>query len=301
VRNLLVLALVGFAAQLVDGSLGMGYGVTSSTLLLFVGLTPAAASASVHLAEMGTTLASGVAHWRLQNVDWRLVARIGVPGAIGAFAGATFLSGLSSEAARPLMAFILGSLGMYILLRFAFWPPGVAHARRSPHGKRFLVPLGLIGGFVDATGGGGWGPVSTTSLLSAGKTAPRTVIGSVGASEFLVASAASVGFLLALSKQGFDTRAVLVLLAGGLVAAPLAAWLVTRMPPRVMGVAVGGLVMMTNVREISRAANLDDAGSTILFTLLSVLWLGLTAGTAYKHRREVRAARALRKEPEWQI
>lgn len=300
-RNLLLLGLVGFAAQLVDGALGMGYGVTSSSLLLFVGLTPAAASASVHLAEMGTTLACGVAHWRLRNVDWLLVGRIGVPGAVGAFAGATFLAGLSSAAARPLMAAILGVLGMYILLRYAFWPPRIAEARRSPHRARFLVPLGLVGGFVDATGGGGWGPVSTTSLLSAGKTAPRTVIGSVDTSEFLVSSAASVGFLLALSTSGFDPTVVLVLLAGGLVAAPLAAWLVTRMPPRVMGVAVGGLVLMTNVREITLAAGLAPAGATVLYTLLTVVWLGLTAGTAYRHRIEVQASRLTTKEPEWQI
>ena len=299
--RLLLLALAGFAAQLIDGALGMGYGVTSSSLLLLVGLTPAAASASVHLAEMGTTLASGVAHWRLKNVDWRLVGRIGVPGAVGAFAGATFLSGLSTAAAGPLMAVILTVLGMYILLRFAFWPPRVAHARTSPHRARFLVPLGLVGGFVDATGGGGWGPVSTTSLLSAGKTAPRTVIGSVDTSEFLVCTAASLGFLLALSQQGFDTTAVLTLLAGGLVAAPLAAWLVTRFPPRVMGVAVGGLVIMTNIRAIFTAAGLDEAGATAWFTLIAVVWLGLTAGTAYRHHREASAARTARKEPEWSI
>lgn len=157
-RQLLVIALVGFAAQLVDGALGMGYGATSSSFLLVAGLTPVLASATVHLAEVGTNVASGVSHWRLGNVDWRLVGRIGVPGAIGAVLGATVLAQLSTEAARPLMALILGGLGMYIMLRYIFRPPQVADARRSPHGKRFLVPLGLVGGFVDATGGGGWGP-----------------------------------------------------------------------------------------------------------------------------------------------
>ncbi|HMR23667.1 MAG TPA: sulfite exporter TauE/SafE family protein, partial [Micropruina sp.] len=181
-QRLLLLGLVGLAAQIVDGALGMGYGVTSTSLLLLAGLSPALASASVHLAEMGTNIASGVSHWRLGNVDWSLVWKLGVPGAVGAFAGATFLSQLSTDWAKPGMAIILALLGLYILLRFAFRAPRVAHARKSPHRARFLVPLGLAGGFVDATGGGGWGPVSTTSLLSAGKTAPRTVIGSVDTS-----------------------------------------------------------------------------------------------------------------------
>src|SRR3954451_9509620 len=117
-RKLLVLAVVGLFAQLVDGSLGMGYGVTSSTLLVLAGLTPAAASASVHFSELGTNLASGVSHWRLKNVDWRVVARIAGPGAVGAFLGATVLSHLSTEAAAPVMAAILAGLGIYIIVRF---------------------------------------------------------------------------------------------------------------------------------------------------------------------------------------
>ena len=117
-RRLLVFALVGLAAQLVDGALGMGYGVTSTTLLLLAGLTPAAASASVHFSELGTNIASGLSHWRLQNVDWRVVARIAVPGAVGAFLGATVLSSLSTEAAVPIMSAILIVLGIYILARF---------------------------------------------------------------------------------------------------------------------------------------------------------------------------------------
>src|SRR5918998_1259879 len=117
-RTLILLALAGFGAQLMDGALGMGYGVTSTTLLLIVGLSPAAASASVHLAEVGTTLVSGLSHWRFGNVDWRAVLKIGIPGAIGAFAGATFLSGLSTETAAPLMSIILLVLGLYILVRF---------------------------------------------------------------------------------------------------------------------------------------------------------------------------------------
>jgi uncharacterized membrane protein YfcA len=301
--QLLVLALVGLAAQLVDGSLGMGYGVTSSSMLLFVGLSPAAASASVHLAEMGTNIASGVSHWRLGNVDWKLVWKIGVPGAVGAFAGATVLSNLSTEAAKPVMSVILGVLGMYILLRYAFKPPEVSRARKSPHRARFLVPLGLLGGFVDATGGGGWGPVSTTSLLSAGKTAPRTVIGSVDTSEFLVSTAASVGFLASLGMLGIEWGVVIALLLGGLIAAPAAAWLVTKMPARVMGVAVGGLIIMTNVRTLFAAANLTGDQATVAFTLIAAIWLGFTAFTAHRHNQAQREkiAEETAQATEWSI
>lgn len=302
-ERLLLLAVVGLAAQLVDGALGMGYGVTSSSLLLFVGLSPAIASASVHLAEMGTNVASGLSHWKLGNVDWRLVWKLGVPGAIGAFAGATFLSTLSTEAAKPLMSVILGVLGMYILLRYAFKPPRVARARVSPHRARFLIPLGLLGGFVDATGGGGWGPVSTTSLLSAGKTAPRTVIGSVDTSEFLVSTAASVGFLASLGALGIDWAIVAALLLGGLIAAPVAAWLVTKMPARVMGVAVGGLIIMTNVRTLFAAANLSAEQATVTFTLIAAVWLGFTAYTAFQHNRaeKARVAEQIARDTEWSI
>lgn len=302
-ERLILLAVVGLAAQFVDGALGMGYGVTSSSLLLFVGLTPAMASASVHLAEMGTNLASGVSHWRLGNVDWSLVWKMGVPGAVGAFAGATVLSQLSTEAARPLMSMILGVLGMYILLRYAFKPPRVSSVRRSPHRARFLIPLGVVGGFVDATGGGGWGPVSTTSLLSAGKTAPRTVIGSVDTSEFLVSTAASVGFIAGLGALGIEWPIVGALLLGGLIAAPIAAWLVTKMPARVMGVAVGGLIIMTNVRTLFEAASLSAEQATVLFTLIASVWLAFTAFAAFQHNRatKAKAAEDLARETEWSI
>ena len=302
-QRLLLLAVVGFAAQLVDGSLGMGFGVTSTSLLLIAGLSPAMASASVHLAELGTNVASGLSHWKLGNVDWRLVARLGVPGAIGAFAGATFLSQISTALAKPVMAAILGALGMYILLRYALKPPAVAQARRSPHTAKFLVPLGLAGGFVDATGGGGWGPVSTTSLLSAGKTAPRTVIGSVDTSEFLVSFAASLGFVLNLGLLGIEWGIVLALLAGGLVAAPIAAWLVSRIPAQVMGVAVGGIIIMTNLKTLFDASQLTSEQVTVGFTLFAAVWVAMTAWTAWRHEKRRRAELAAREaaETEWSI
>lgn len=302
-RQLVLLALVGFAAQLVDGSLGMGFGVTSTSLLLIVGLSPAMASASVHLAELGTNLVSGFSHWKLGNVDWRLVARLGVPGALGAFAGATFLSQISTNLAKPVMAAILGALGMYILLRYAFRPPAVAHARKSPHTAKFLIPLGLTGGFIDATGGGGWGPVSTTSLLSAGKTAPRTVIGSVDTSEFMVSFAASLGFIINLGLLGIDWRIVVALLLGGLVAAPIAAWLVSRIPAQIMGVAVGGIIIMTNLKTLFDASQLSSEQITVGFTVFAAAWVAMTAWTAWRYERRRRAERAAKEaaEMEWSI
>ncbi|MDY6811259.1 MAG: sulfite exporter TauE/SafE family protein, partial [Actinomycetota bacterium] len=202
-RTIVLIGLVGLAAQLVDGSLGMAYGVTTTTLLLAIGANPAAASATVHLAEIGTTLVSGVSHWRFGNVDWKVVRRIALPGAIGAFLGATVLSNLSTEAAAPLMAVILLLLGLYILARFTFQGIPREHLGK-PLRKRFLSPLGLVAGFVDATGGGGWGPVGTPAILASGRLEPRKVIGSIDTSEFIIAVAASLGFLVSLGSQGIN-------------------------------------------------------------------------------------------------
>ena len=246
-RKLVLLALVGLAAQLVDGSLGMGYGMTSSSLLLLAGLSPALASASVHLAEIGTTLASGASHWRLGNTDPRLVVRLGLPGAVGAFGGATVLSHLSTRAATPVTASLLILLGTYVLGRFALRPPRGSGSRRSPHGRRLLVPLGVVGGFVDATGGGGWGPVVTTTLLTGGRTAPRTVVGSVGASEFLVTVAASAGFLTGLGTAGISLGIVLTLL-------------------------VGGLILTTNLRVLLSWAEASAQTGVVLYGVLGVIW-----------------------------
>src|SRR5690242_17047030 len=167
-RSLLIFALVGLGAQIVDGALGMAFGVTATTLLVLSSVGAAQASAAVHLAEVGTTLASGLSHWRFKNIDWPLVAKLGAPGAVGAFLGATVLSSLSTEHAAPLMAAILVAIGVYVLLRFSLRTPIAVDGRGTRHGVRFLAPLGLFGGFIDASGGGGWGPVTTSTLLSRG-------------------------------------------------------------------------------------------------------------------------------------
>ena len=282
-KTLVLLALAGLGAQLVDGSLGMAYGVTSTTLLLAIGTNPAAASATIHLAEIGTTLASGLSHWKFGNVDWKVVAKVGVPGAVGAFAGATVLSSLSTEVAAPVMSLILLALGAYLLVRFTL--RGIDRRNLGkPVRKRFLSPLGLVAGFVDATGGGGWGPVGTPALLASGRMEPRKVIGSIDTSEFLVALAASLGFLLALGSQGIDFAWVAALLIGGLVAAPIAAWLVRHVPPRLLGSLVGGIIVLTNTRTLLRS-DWIDASDPVRYAVYAVIYAVWAAAVVHSYRQ----------------
>ncbi|GIF66560.1 UPF0721 transmembrane protein [Asanoa ishikariensis] len=292
-RKLVLLALVGLGAQLVDGSLGMAYGVTSTTLLLAIGTNPAAASATVHLAEIGTTLVSGASHWRFGNVDWKVVAKIGIPGAVGAFAGATFLSNLSTETAAPVMSLILLALGLYILTRFTI--SGLPKGNLGkPLRKRFLTPLGLVAGFVDSTGGGGWGPVGTPAILASGRLEPRKTIGSIDTSEFLVAIAASIGFIIGIGSEQINFAWVGALLAGGVIAAPIAAWLVRHVPPRVLGSAVGGVIILTNVRTLLRS-DWIDASDGVRYSVYAVIWVAWAAAVTYSvraYRAENRAAAA---------
>ncbi|MCI3925379.1 sulfite exporter TauE/SafE family protein [Paenibacillus sp. TRM 82003] len=267
----------------------MAYGVTSTTLLLVVGASPAAASATVHLAEIGTTLASGAAHWRFGNVDWRVVVRVGVPGAVGAFLGATVLSSLPTAVAAPVISAVLLLLGVYVLLRSAV----ARFDERSLHRplrRRFLAPLGLFAGFVDATGGGGWGPVGTPALLASGRLEARKVIGSVDTSEFLVAVAASAGFLVGLGSQGIAWTWVLALLLGGLIAAPIAAWLVRFAPPHVLGSAVGAVIVLTNSRTLLRSESIGapDAVRWAVYALVLAAGALAVAHSVRRHRRTTR-------------
>jgi uncharacterized membrane protein YfcA len=269
-KTLITFVLVGFGAQLVDGTLGMAYGVTSTTLLLAAGYAPAAASAAVHLAEIGTTLASGASHWKFGNVDWPIVLKIGVPGAVGAFAGATFLSSLSTESAAPWMAGILFLLGAYLLLRFSTKLPTLR--LDAPPKKRLLTPLGLFAGFVDATGGGGWGPVATPTLIGSGRMIPRKVIGTVDTSEFLVAVAASLGFIIGIGGEAIKFTTVAGLLIGGVIAAPIAAYLVRHIPGRMLGSLVGGIIIITNARTLMGSFGIDGAPRAAIYVSLFVLW-----------------------------
>src|ERR687891_1045004 len=273
-RSLVVLAIVGFVAQLVDGSLGMAYGVTSTTLLVGVaGLTPAIASTAVHLGEMGTTAASGVSHWRFGNVDWSKITWLAIPGAIGAFVGATVLVRfIDAAVAEPFVAIFLFLLGAYVLARFAF-NRTTQVVQNLPIPRAFLAPLGLIAGFLDAVGGGGWGPISTPTLLSSGRMEPRKVVGTVDTSEFIVALAASIGFLISLSFAEVPWGVVGALLAGGLIAAPIAAWIVRHLNARVLGTAVGGFILLVNANTFLEAVGFDPSLNVIVYAAILVVWL----------------------------
>ena len=282
------MAIVGLAAQLVDGSLGMAYGVTSQSLLLALGLAPALASASVHLSEVGTTLASGASHWRFGNVEWAKVGWLAVPGGVGAFLGAVVLSSvISAGAAEPIVAVFLFCLGVYILSRFAFRRREKPVVER-PISRGFLGPLGFIAGFLDAAGGGGWGPIATPTLLSSRRMEPRKVVGTVDTSEFVVALSASIGFLLALSFANVPWRVVGALLVGGLVAAPVAAWIVRVLPARILGTAVAGVILITNMKTFLEAIGVSGGLAVVIYILIVAIWLVALGHSLIVNRQEKR-------------
>jgi len=275
VRNLLVLAFVGFLAQLIDGALGMGYGVTSSSMLLALGVAPAVASASVHAGEVVTTLIAGLAHWRFGNVNRRMVWLLGLPGAAGAFVGAVLLASMPVRAARIGVAGFLFALGVVVLLRFL---RGGRQPRLvgRPLPVALLAPLGFVAGLLDATGGGGWGPVTTSTLVARQPAEARRVIGSVDASEFLVAVSATAGFVLALGWQGISWLWVGAIVLGGAVAAPLAAWLVRRLPLDILGVTVGAMILVYNARTLLTELGVAVPAGVVLVVLVvpaAAAWL----------------------------
>jgi uncharacterized membrane protein YfcA len=273
VRNLVVLGIVGLVAQLVDGALGMAYGVTSTTLLLAVGLTPALASTVVHISETGTTLASGISHWRFGNVDWSKVLWLAIPGAIGAVLGTYVLSSvLDAAVAEPIVAIFLFLLGGYVLFRFAFNRTANV-VNNLPIPRTFLSPLGLVAGFLDAVGGGGWGPISTPTLLSSGRMEPRKVVGTVDTSEFIVAFSASIGFFVFLSYAGVPWGVVGALLIGGLIAAPIAAWVVRHLNARVLGTAVGGFILLVNAKTFLEAVGFNPELNIIVYVAILAIWI----------------------------
>ena len=244
VVELLPFVLIGFAAQLVDGALGMAFGVISNTMLLSMGVTPQSASASVHLAESFTTGVSGISHTLHRNVDWWLFVRIVVPGVIGGVTGAYLLTQISADAARPLVLAYLVAIGLYLLWR------GVMH-RHVERRPKVIAPLGLAGGFLDAAGGGGWGPIVTSNLLIQGAT-PRKVIGTVNTAEFFLTVTISATFILALGWEAF-TLQVVGLLIGGIAAAPLGGYIAKKVPADGLLIMVGIVLTLTSAYGIWRA------------------------------------------------
>ena len=285
-----VFMLVGGVAQFVDGLLGMGFGITSATLLTLLGYSAVAASAGTHAAKVGTTLVSGTAHWREGNVDLRVVIAIGVPGALGAFLGAVVLTNVAIEGARLWMAIVLALLGLTIIARFGF---GRSLLPQIKARTRHLWPIGLVGGFVDATGGGGWGPVATPSLFTVTKHEPHRIVGTVSASEFLVAVSASLGFVVGAAHSQDEAAqipwlAVLGLVAGGIITAPIAARLVHRAPKAAMGVLIGTMVVVSNTGVIMKLYGAPGA----LAGLLVAVEVALGAWIAVRAHRAERAAAA---------
>ncbi|WKZ36748.1 MAG: sulfite exporter TauE/SafE family protein [Anaerolineales bacterium] len=243
--SILLYVLVGFIAQLIDGALGMAYGVSSNTFLLSLGIPPAAASASVHMSEVVTTGVSGLAHRKLGNVDWKLVKRLLIPGVIGGVAGAYVLTSIDGDVIKPyISAYLLIMGGVIVYKAFTIVP---RHKPDGYHGPRISL-LGLFGGFCDAIGGGGWGPVVTSTLVARGKN-PRMTIGSVNFSEFFVTLGQSILFVLTLSL-GQYWQIIVGLLIGGAVAAPIAAKLTQKLPLKVLMIFVGVLIIGLSIRTL---------------------------------------------------
>lgn len=240
-REFLTFVVVGFVAQIVDGALGMAYGVTATSFLMSTGVAPPLASAGVHLAEVFTTAFSGASHWRFGSVDFKLFRRLAIPGAVGAMAGAWLVGTVEVSFLKPIIALYLLVMGLVIVRK--------ALRKTPPNGEppKRVHWLALFGGFVDASGGGGWGPIVTSTLLGRGH-APRTTIGTVNASEFVVALAASGVFTAFLHVASWPL--VLGLIGGGALAAPLGAYLCTRIHVRAAMVVVGVLVVGLSVRTL---------------------------------------------------
>jgi uncharacterized membrane protein YfcA len=239
----LLFVAVGFVAQMVDGAIGMAYGLIATSVLISFGTSPAMASASIHAAEVFTTGASGYAHWRVGNVDRRLVLRLAVPGVLGGIAGAIFASQMPGHVIRPLVSLYLAAMGGVILWR-------ALRPRREAPPPRRVLPLGLAGGFLDAAGGGGWGPLVASTLIGRGKV-PRIAIGSTNAAEFFVTFAITAAFFGAI---GLDLWVVILgLVAGGILAAPFAALVTRRLPDRPLMLIVGMVLVLLSLRNLAAA------------------------------------------------
>ncbi len=240
-EDFLLYVTVGLVAQMVDGAVGMAYGVTSSSVLLSFGMPPATASACVHASETFTTAASGAAHWKLGNVDKKLIARLAVPGMIGGALGAYVLSNISGDTIKPIIAIYLLLMGVYIVWK-ALQPPPVMH---EP--PRHVEPLGFVGGFVDSIGGGGWGPIVTSALIGQGTT-PRYAIGTVNLAEFFVTLTVTLTFLFTIGLELWPIIAGLVL--GGILAAPFAALVTKHLPDKPLMIIVGCVIVLLSLRTL---------------------------------------------------
>ena len=236
---------IGFGAQLVDGALGMAFGVITSTLMVgLLGVPPALASQRVHVVECFTTATSGLSHLLTRNIDGRLFLRLVVPGVIGGVAGTYLLASVDASVIKPFVLIYLAGIGIYLLVRGLLYPPKLREAKH-------VAPLGLLGGFLDAAGGGGWGPVVTSNLLIQGAD-PRKVIGTVNAAEFFLTLAISASFILQIGVADL-AGATLGLLIGGVAAAPFGAVAARHLRPKMMLILVGIVLSLTSAYGIYTA------------------------------------------------
>lgn len=237
---------VGFGAQLIDGALGMAFGVISSTLLIGVmGVSPAVASTGVHVVESFTTGASGLSHALHRNINWKLFLRLLIPGVIGGILGAYVLTSLDASVARPIVMIYLTAIGLYLLYRGLGFP-------LHPREPKIVEPLGFVGGFLDAAGGGGWGPVVTSNLIIQGSP-PRQTIGTVSATEFFLTVTISATFLISIGIEGLTPevlKPMLGLLIGGVAAAPLGAYVAKHVPTKGLLLMVGVVLTLTSAYSV---------------------------------------------------
>ncbi len=234
--------LIGFLAQLIDGSLGMAYGVSSTTFLTVVGVPAKIASASVHTAEVFTTFVSGLSHWKMKNIDWAIFKKLVFPGVIGGATGAYVLINFPGDLISPFVTVYLLIMGIIVLLR------GIRGVTKTLVKGNKLIPLGLVGGFFDAVGGGGWGPIVTSTMVASGHP-PRYTIGSVNTAEFFVTIVQALTFTVFLGI-GEYWHYILGLALGGVMAAPLAAFVCAKISNKKLLIIVGCLIIALNVRSI---------------------------------------------------
>lgn len=283
-KKLIVFALAGFLAQLVDGSLGMGFGASSSSILLTYGIAPAIVSATVHFSEIATTAASGTSHWKFENVHKPTMFKLAIPGSIFGFVGAAFLTQIHGDLIKPFIAIFLLSMGFYIVYQFLFSRNQEKHHSVGNLSSLKLIPQGAIAGFLDAIGGGGWGPVNTPLLLTSKKIQPRYAIGTVSASEFFVTLSTSLSFIIFLGFTQINWLLVIALSLGGMVAAPISAYLTKILPINILAICVGGLIIFTNSNALlSYFVHNDMTINIVRITIIAAILL-LVIYTAIRNR-----------------
>ena len=299
--ELVLVALAGFFAAMVDGALGMGFGPTSSSILLSTGISPAAASTTVNLAKVASGIAAGVSHWRLNNIDHRLVIRLAIPGAFGALFGALVLSNVDGDDLRPILAILLMLVGIRILFRFSLALPSsrnaaadAAAATKAPEFDERGVEIAAVAGGITNGLVGAWGPVVTPFLLHRGLP-PRYAIGSVNTAEVAVAVVSAGTLITSLGRGGLELGIVLAMLVGGVAAAPLAARIVRFVPARLLGLLVAGLLLLTQSRELATAYDIAGLRWVIY---LSIPVIVLLAALRPRITRRFRRARTDRKAAE---